>query len=524
MKKLHKLVLLILFIYILGAITPLYADNTVKTDIWKRQEVLARFDVVYYKLAARIYQNYIDGIDTTEIALKGFDFEHVDATGTDMLNTILANFDGLYATIKSVRVGDITKLRFKASQDKRWVNSPELEEELDKLIAKASKYKSDRDKLACINDEVVKTCEYTWDFTERIGIAEGALVDKKANCSGFSNAVLEICERLGIINSMIHSTNHRANLIYLDGKWYLWDLTWNVCNGYGRDVVYWRDTSSDEFKLAKGPSHRQWFLVPIRSDGMDRYVELFGADNYLGESQMLRAIAHPESSTIDLSLEDLEVDYNSVQEPEPEPAELEITWPPVTPVTPITPVTPVEDNTETTPNNNLKGSDEEYILDGQGNLIVVKGSTDNITNTTCKAIPTSSKVLINGKQVAFEAYSINGNNYFKLRDLAMALNGSNKQFEVGYDNLRKAISITTGKAYTEVGGELTESTNNNAKDCIASTAKVNVDGKEANMSAYTIGNNNYFKLRDLGKTINFEVSWDGKANTIIVDTSMVYSE
>jgi len=36
--------------------------------------------------------------------------------------------------------------------------------------------------------------------------------------------------------------------------------------------------------------------------------------------------------------------------------------------------------------------------------------------------PTTSKVLVNGKIVEFEAYNINGYNYFKLRDLAQAVN------------------------------------------------------------------------------------------------------
>ena len=48
-----------------------------------------------------------------------------------------------------------------------------------------------------------------------------------------------------------------------------------------------------------------------------------------------------------------------------------------------------------------------------------------------------------------------GNNYFKLRDVAMMLNGSGKQFAVDYDDVMKSVSITTGKPYTAIGGELT---------------------------------------------------------------------
>lgn len=68
--------------------------------------------------------------------------------------------------------------------------------------------------------------------------------------------------------------------------------------------------------------------------------------------------------------------------------------------------------------------------------IQVVGGSQPSTETVAKSEltvatkPTASKVSVNGKDVSFEAYNIEGNNYFKLRDLAKALTGSNKQFEV----------------------------------------------------------------------------------------------
>jgi len=44
-----------------------------------------------------------------------------------------------------------------------------------------------------------------------------------------------------------------------------------------------------------------------------------------------------------------------------------------------------------------------------------------------------STVLINGTAIYFEAHNIDGNNYFKLRDLAKAILGTGKQFEVTWD-------------------------------------------------------------------------------------------
>lgn len=67
--------------------------------------------------------------------------------------------------------------------------------------------------------------------------------------------------------------------------------------------------------------------------------------------------------------------------------------------------------------------------------------TAQATSTSLAALPTSSKVLVNGSEKAFDAYSIEGNNYFKLRDLAFVLNGTGKQFEVTWDSGKGAINI-----------------------------------------------------------------------------------
>ena len=139
------------------------------------------------------------------------------------------------------------------------------------------------------------------------------------------------------------------------------------------------------------------------------------------------------------------------------------------------------------------------------------------------ATPTSSTVLVNNQSVSFDAYTINSNNYFKLRDLAQAVNGTEKQFEVGWDGANNAISLTTGKSYTPVGGELTKSGLSGAQSATLSTSAVYIDGVKVDLTAYTIGGFNYFKLRDIAGKIDFGVGWDGSANTITIDTSVSYT-
>ena len=52
-----------------------------------------------------------------------------------------------------------------------------------------------------------------------------------------------------------------------------------------------------------------------------------------------------------------------------------------------------------------------------------------------------SKVMVNGSLTNFEAYNIDGFNYFKLRDIAMVVSGTNKQFNVTWDGTVGAINL-----------------------------------------------------------------------------------
>ena len=155
---------------------------------------------------------------------------------------------------------------------------------------------------------------------------------------------------------------------------------------------------------------------------------------------------------------------------------------------------------------------------GEGRLVEAAFRIDSV-----KANYTSSKVLVNGIETKFEAYNINNNNYFKLRDIAKVLSGTEKQFDVTWDGVNNCIELLTNKPYTAVGGELSAGDGTN-KQAYAGNGEVVIDGSYPMMKAYLINNNNYFKLRDLGIMLDFDVSWDGKNNCVIIDSSKPYTE
>jgi len=148
--------------------------------------------------------------------------------------------------------------------------------------------------------------------------------------------------------------------------------------------------------------------------------------------------------------------------------------------------------------------------------------TPALQTSIVQAIPAASSVTVNGIRVSFEAYIIDGRTYFKLRDLAMALNGSGKQFEVTWDGARNAINLLSAQTYSVNGGEMVWSGHSGNKNAVLSTAKVYIDGSPATLTAYIIEGRTYFKLRDLGQAMNFSVSWDSSTNTININTAADY--
>ena len=51
-----------------------------------------------------------------------------------------------------------------------------------------------------------------------------------------------------------------------------------------------------------------------------------------------------------------------------------------------------------------------------------------------------------------------------------------------------------------------------------------VDGQQVQLQAYAIGGNNYVKLRDVGRMVNFNVTYDGATNSVQINTNEPYSE
>ncbi len=132
-------------------------------------------------------------------------------------------------------------------------------------------------------------------------------------------------------------------------------------------------------------------------------------------------------------------------------------------------------------------------------------------------VSNNATISFDGTVSALEAYNISDNNYFKLRDIAMALTEKmDFQVDVTWDGEKNAINLITGQPYTQVGGEM-KAGDNAGRQAVLSDAKVYLNGEEIQLTAYNINDNNFFKLRDLCSALGVEVGWDEAAQLIMLN-------
>lgn len=133
------------------------------------------------------------------------------------------------------------------------------------------------------------------------------------------------------------------------------------------------------------------------------------------------------------------------------------------------------------------------------------------------AAPSNLHITVDGQPTAIESFNIGGSSYVKLRDIATLLNDTSKQFSVSYDSQKQEVLLQSGLRYSPVGGEL-QAPSAAYKWAQPSPSSVRLDGKSIHPLAYSIGGNNFFRLRDLGSALGFSVDWDASTNTIGVKT------
>ena len=140
------------------------------------------------------------------------------------------------------------------------------------------------------------------------------------------------------------------------------------------------------------------------------------------------------------------------------------------------------------------------------------------------SVAKTQKICLDGLKYNTVAYNFDGNNYFKLRDIAEILDGTIKSFDIKYDAATNSIDMLSFYDYTSVGGELTPG-DGVERTALSSSAFVTLDGVPIKATCYNIEGNNYFKLRDITDALDCRVEWEESTQTIwIVPARTAYDD
>jgi len=155
-------------------------------------------------------------------------------------------------------------------------------------------------------------------------------------------------------------------------------------------------------------------------------------------------------------------------------------------------------------------------------------TTGTVPDASGRAYANTQTIMVDGKAVTFETYALHDSdgyptNYIKLRDLAYTINGTKAQFDVVWDG---SISLNRGVAYKPNGSEM-ETPFSGDRDYKKGGETLTIDGKPYTVQCFMLFDDlndgyTYYKLRDLGMALGFNVGWDTQTARVFIETDKPY--
>lgn len=124
--------------------------------------------------------------------------------------------------------------------------------------------------------------------------------------------------------------------------------------------------------------------------------------------------------------------------------------------------------------------------------------------------PSDQEIHLNDRGVEISGVKHNGFNYYRLRDLAYILKDTRAQFEVGYDKEKKMIVIETKTLYT--GDKIDPAKLGESLSVV--DIPISIDKNLTHLEVVNVSGYNYFRLRDLGTLVGFEVNYNSENKRI----------
>ena len=151
--------------------------------------------------------------------------------------------------------------------------------EINKIVSNAPQNASAYELEMYVHDYIIDNCEYDEEAAEskeRIaheGTAYGAIVEKKAVCSGYAMAFQLLCKKLGVdcVSVLGQGDNeyHQWNCVKLDDSWYQVDVTWDDDDENGDLCRY------DYFNLTDSQMYIDHTVGAYYAEVEDLYEEVY---------------------------------------------------------------------------------------------------------------------------------------------------------------------------------------------------------------------------------------------------------
>lgn len=212
-----------------------YIDDYTESGIKNRNDLI---NSIYYAINSGTdyieryidsdYTNYINDINTLT-AYNGAEFKKVIST--------LNNFVHPYNSSNNVKIsyGGDYKIGITINRAYTQDEINEINNKVDKILSEnVNNNMPPKEKIRVIHDYIIDHTEYDKlkyenknDDTYKSNTAYGVLIEGYGTCNGYADAMEIFLDKMNIINYKISNEEHIWNLVYLDGKWYHLDLTWD---------------------------------------------------------------------------------------------------------------------------------------------------------------------------------------------------------------------------------------------------------------------------------------------------------
>lgn len=135
---------------------------------------------------------------------------------------------------------------------------------------------------------------------------------------------------------------------------------------------------------------------------------------------------------------------------------------------------------------------------------------------------TENNIEVNGEEIPFVAYTIEGYTYVRLTDLAYSLTGTASRFNVAWENAANGFIFASGQNY-HTEDYYYAAQQEEAKTAIKSSVPMFELGAGAvpmGLTSYIIDGESYFQLDQMSQVLDFSLAWDSETDVISLNTKV----